>query len=200
MMTRQTVDRYLDRLDEELGDLPADRRRELIGEIRGHIAEALASMTDPTESDVRNVLERLGDPAEIAAEARERSDIHVTPTWREWAAVVLLPFGGLLILVVGGWGVLGWVVGAILLLTSGVWSRKDKVLGLVLFPGGLALPVSLLRFAGDVCTSSGAGNQTTTSCTGYSLSPILGIPLLIVLIVTPLVVAARLASELRARS
>ena len=199
MMTRQTVDVYLDRLDKELADLPGDRRRELVDEIRGHIAEALSSIPDPTEADVRNVLDRLGDPTDIAAEARERLDIHrVTPTWREWTAVVLLPFGGLLG-TLSGFGLLGWVLGAILLLTSSVWSRKDKVLGLLLFPGGLALPFLLLNFPSQVCTSSTVDGRTTGSCTGSSLPPLLGIALLIILIVTPLVVAAYLASKLRAR-
>ncbi len=138
MMTRQTVDVYLDRLSKELADLPDDRRRELIEEIRGHITEALSSMTDPSK--------------------------------------------------------------AILLLTSGVWSRNDKVLGLLLFPGGLAFPLLLLNLVGEVCMSSTVDRRTTQSCTGTSLPPVLGIPLLIVLVVTPLVVAAHLASKLRTRS
>jgi uncharacterized membrane protein len=198
MMTRQTVEAYLDRLDKELADLPDDRRRELIDEIRGHIDEALASMPDPSEADVRNVLDRLGEPADIAAEARERSEIpRATPTWREWTAVVLLPFGALLIAVVGIWGVLGWVLGAILLLSSPIWSGRDKMLGLLLFPGGLALPAALLLAGGEVCTSTTVNRLTEESCSGFSMPPVLGIPLLLVLVVTPLAVAAHLASKLR---
>jgi uncharacterized membrane protein len=198
MMTRRTVDVYLDRLDEELSDLPGDRRRELVDEIRGHIDEALSATREPTEADVRNILDRLGDPADIAEEARERLPIRrVTPTWREWAAVALLPFGGLLIVVVGIVGVTGWIVGAILLLSSRIWSRRDKILGLLLFPGGLTLPAILLVWGGKVCSSSTVNRQSVESCTGYSLPPALGIPLLIILIVTPLAVAAHLASKLR---
>jgi uncharacterized membrane protein len=198
MMTRQTVKAYLDRLERELVDLPDDRRRELIDEIRAHVDEALASMPDPSEADVRNVLDRLGEPADIAEEARERFDIpRVTPTWREWAAVVLLPFGALLIAVVRVWGVLGWVLGAILLLSSPIWSRRDKILGLLLFPGGLALPAVLLVASGQVCTVATVNGRSVESCSGFSLAPALGIPLLIVLVVTPLAVAAHLASTLR---
>lgn len=113
--------------------------------------------------------------------------------------MVLLPFGGLLG-TLSGFGLLGWVFGAILLLTSGVWSRNDKVLGLLLFPGGLAFPLLLLNLVGEVCMSSTVDRRTTQSCTGTSLPPVLGIPLLIVLVVTPLVVAAHLASKLRTRS
>ncbi len=198
MMTRQTVEAYLDRLDRELADLPGDRRRELVDEIRGHIDEALASMPDPSEADVRNVLDRLGKPADIAAEARERFEIpRVTPTWRDWAAVVLLPFGALLFAIVGISGVLGWVLGAILLLSSPIWSRRDKILGLLLFPGGLALPAVLLVAVGQVCTVATVNGRSVESCTGFSMPPVLGIPLMIVLVVTPLVVAAHLASKLR---
>ncbi len=155
MMTRQTVEDYLDRLDRELADLPDDRRRELIGEIRGHIAEALASIPDPSEADVRNVLDRLGEPAEIAAEASNQLDIpHVTPSWRDWAAVVLLPFGALLFAVVGIWGVLGWVLGAILpALLVDLGRAGTRRSGLLLVPGpGLALPVVLLNVVGEDCS------------------------------------------------
>jgi hypothetical protein len=199
-MTHLTVDTYLDRLDKELADLPGDRRREIVDEIRGHIDEALASTPEPAEADVRNVLERLGDPADIAEEARERFGIRrAIPTWREWTAVALLPFGGLLIVRVGIVGLAGWVVGAILLLSSPIWSRRDKVLGLLLFPGGLALPSILLVWGGQVCSSSTVNGRSVGSCTGYSLPLALGIPLLIILVVTPLVVAAHLASKLRSQ-
>lgn len=41
----------------------------------------------------------------------------------------LLPFGGLLALI-------GWVVGVILLLASPTWRVRDKLLGVVVLPGG----------------------------------------------------------------
>jgi uncharacterized membrane protein len=199
-MTHQTVETYLDRLDKELSDLPSARRRELIEEIRGHIDEALAQTQDPQEADVRNVLERVGDPADIAEEARERFGVRrAIPTWREWTAVVLLPFGGLLILVLGILGTMGWVLGAIFLLSSRIWSLRDKVIGLLLLPGGLLLPLILLLRVGETCLSSTTNGHTVESCSGSSLPPALGIPLLIILVVTPLVVAAHLASKLRRR-
>lgn len=110
--------------------------------------------------------------------------------------MALLPFGGLLALR-GIWGVLGWVLGAIFLLSSHIWSRRDKMLGLLLFPGGLALPMVLLLAVGEVCTSSSVNGRLVESCTGYSMPPALGIPVLIILVVTPLAVAAHLASKLR---
>jgi uncharacterized membrane protein len=64
------VEDYLSRLDSAGAILPADRRTELVEEIRQHITDALGE-TDPTSvSTVRNVLDRLGPPADIiAAEA-----------------------------------------------------------------------------------------------------------------------------------
>jgi uncharacterized membrane protein len=66
------VDDYLKRLDRELGDLPRARRRELADEIAAHIEEARADLHIESEAEIRNLLERLGDPADIAAEERER--------------------------------------------------------------------------------------------------------------------------------
>lgn len=72
------------------------------------------------------------------------------------------------------------------------------MIGLLLFPGGLLLPLILLLMVGQKCISSTTNGHTTVeSCTGYSLPPALGIPLLIILVVTPLAVAAHLASKLR---
>ena len=69
------VERYLKHLEVELDDLPRDRRREIVDEIAGHIAEARAGVEHETEADVRNILEGLGDPADIAEDARERFDV-----------------------------------------------------------------------------------------------------------------------------
>jgi HAAS len=73
----QSLDR-LDRLVEDyLGavsyacrDLPPERRDDLIGDLREHIAAARAVLYQPTEAAVRTILDRLGEPAAIAAEAR----------------------------------------------------------------------------------------------------------------------------------
>ena len=183
MMAGQTVDRYFERLERALADLPPERRRELMEEIRDHVDQSLSSHPDPTEAEVRNVLDRLGDPAEIASEARERFGVRRARAARtDWAAVFLLPFGGLLVLVVGTLGALGWVLGAILLLISRVFSPRDKAIGVLLFPGGLLLPLLLITRVGAVCTGTSVNGRSVTSCSGFTLPPILGVPLLIALI------------------
>ena len=59
-------------LDSELANLPRMRRREIVEEISEHIAEARAASPAQDEAEIRTLLDRLGDPAEIADEARER--------------------------------------------------------------------------------------------------------------------------------
>ncbi len=64
------VDEWLDRVAQAAADLPTDRRAELVADLREHVAVARADLAVETEAGVRTILERLGDPATIAAEAR----------------------------------------------------------------------------------------------------------------------------------
>ena len=57
---------YLKRLKTASRRLPRARRKELIEEIEAHLREALSNGAGETEA--LNVLERLGEPAEIVAE------------------------------------------------------------------------------------------------------------------------------------
>jgi HAAS len=126
------VDRYLTDLAAELRDLPANRRRELLDEVSQHIAEARATLDADNEAAIRTVLERLGDPADIAAEARERVAIPAAPAKPaprlEVIALVALviPF-------------LGWVVGVVLVWLSRLWTTRDKLIGTL---GGLSWVVA----------------------------------------------------------
>jgi hypothetical protein len=115
--------RYLQGLEVELHDLPANRRQELLDEVGEHIAAARADLDPETEAGVRTMLERLGDPADIAAEARERFGVQAQPPrpatpWLEVVALVLLviPF-------------IGWVVGVVLVWLSRLWTTRDKLIG-----------------------------------------------------------------------
>ena len=195
-MTRTTTDRYLRELDDELRDLPPARRRELLEEIREHIDNALVSGAAAGEADVRNVLERLGDPADIAEEARERFGIQrVKPGLREILALILLPIGGILI------PVLGWVVGAILLASSNVWTSREKVIGLLVVPGGL-LPAVLLGLVADgqECSSLIVeGNVVSETCSG-GMPPVLAWAILIALVVAPIWTVFFLLSRMNRRA
>lgn len=63
------VDDYLRRLEVAASELPAERRLELVSEIRGHLREALREVPEGDEAGVRNALERLGVPEEVAGSA-----------------------------------------------------------------------------------------------------------------------------------
>jgi uncharacterized membrane protein len=154
------VDRYLTDLEAELRDLPADRRGELLDEISQHIAEARATLDANNEADIRTVLERLGDPADIAAETRERFGIPAPPAsqatpWLEVIALVVLvlPF-------------LGWVMGVVLVWLSRLWTTRDKVIGTL---GGLSwVPagvggLSMSASRGSTAVGSGPLGPTETS-------------------------------------
>jgi uncharacterized membrane protein len=179
-MRRGTVEDYLHDLEEELRDLPPARRRELLGEISEHIGEALAEMPEGEEAGVRNVLERVGEPAVIAEEARERFGIkRVKPGIREILTLILLPLGGFLY-------VIGWAVGAILLATSQVWTSREKVIGLLVVPGGL-LPAFLFGLMPSrLCSETMVnGRVVSESCSG-GMPVWLAYAILAVLVVGPI--------------
>jgi HAAS len=165
------VAEYLARLDAALRDLPAARREELLEQVSEHIATARAELGDqPGEAEIRTMLDRLGDPAAIAAEAGQRpadslESSQPRPGWREIAALILLPVGGIVIPVVG------WFVGVALLWSSEHWSVRSKLVGTLVVPGGLALPVSLGMFAGstEYCSTPPTpvgGASPDSVCTG----------------------------------
>jgi uncharacterized membrane protein len=199
------VERYLKHLEVELDDLPRARRQEIVDEIAGHIAEARAGLEHETEADVRNILDGLGDPAEIAADARERFDVGTTAP-----AVPFKPgaveIGALIMLLVGSvvLPLIGWLIGVILLWTSNAWNVRDKIIGTLFPPGGLGLVIGamFLSFSaeggscvGDVFT--GTGQPQPVECTDSGGASYLGIVALTILLVMPVLTTAYLAYRLR---
>jgi hypothetical protein len=63
------VDEYLHRLDAALSGLPVARRVQLVSEIAEHLDEARSELATQTEVTVRQLLDRVGLPEDIAAEA-----------------------------------------------------------------------------------------------------------------------------------
>jgi uncharacterized membrane protein len=65
------VDNYLHAVGQAMAGVPAYRRDELLQDLREHIAAGRAEFGDgETEAQVRSLLDQLGDPAEVADEAR----------------------------------------------------------------------------------------------------------------------------------
>ena len=194
---------YLDRLERELAEFPSARRRELVQEISEHIAEARAALESETEADVRNLLDRMGEPADIAAEAREAPAVPpaaaAAPARRRSSA---LDVAALILLLVGGvvFPVLGWFVGVLLLWVSDSWTTSEKLIGTFVVPGGLALPV-YLSLAGTYTESCGGSGGVPVTCVGEPSGPMhaLGIVLMLALFVLPFVTTAFLARR-RSRS
>jgi hypothetical protein len=193
------VEDYLKRLKAETSDLPRAARRELVQEISDHIAEARADASAASEAEIRNVLDRVGEPAEIAAEARERFGFggrRARPL--EIAALILLPIGGVVL------PVLGWLVGVTLLWISDTWTTRDKLIGTLVVPGGLLLPLALgvLGSSSGSCIeiSSGGGPTTARNCAddGSDID-LLKVALIAVLVLAPLATTAYLARRMKAR-
>ena len=217
------VEDYLARLHTAAQTLPPDRREELVEGITEHLQAARAAGAAADEAAVRTLLDRLGEPEEIVAAAREdgattpaygpaygptygrwsASDAGAVPaapgTGLEVAALVLLTFGSFIPLV-------GWLVGVVLLWTSTRWRVWEKVLATLVVPGG---PGTVLFLGGLVSARSCSGSSSVTSdgvivnsvesCSG-GLPPGVGIPLFIAALVAPFLVAALLYSRARARA
>lgn len=175
---------YISRLEARAASLPAERRAELVGEVREHIDTALREAGSADEVTVRNVLERLGSPDEIVAgEAQHtvssspppgmaaaasasappapwNATAAAAPTWGpvEVIAITLLVLAWPALLL--PYGLLLWValgVGGLLLTwVSPAWSRGMK---LTLTVAVVALYVLLILFWTPVGTtiSPGAG-------------------------------------------
>jgi len=122
------VDEYLRRLEMELIDLPAEKRLEILDEIRGHIAEERTGMSNESDADVMNLLDRLGDPTEIAAEAGAGGERRGRPSGTA-------RFGTLEVLALALM-VLAWPAGVVLLWVSKAWTAREKLLGTLIPPGG----------------------------------------------------------------
>ena len=184
------VDDYLKRLRKELAGLPRERRRELEQEISEHIAEARATLSAQDEAEIRTLLDRIGEPADIAAEARERLGVQPRKAgWKEITALILLPIGGVIL------PVLGWFIGVVLLWVSDAWNTRDKVIGTFVLPGGLLVPLGLgfIAGSGEACVEAPGG--PVENCTGGT-GP-LGIAAVIVLFLLPFASSAYLAWQMR---
>lgn len=208
-MTMNTVDRlvedYLRQLDGAARDLPSDRRADLLDEIGQHI-EAARNAGAHDEAGVRDVLDRLGSPGDIAAAARGESPpppavgVAEGSTRLELAAVLLLTLGSVLL------PVLGWLIGVVLLWASASWTTREKLLGTLVVPGGLG-PVLILGLSpGRSCSTSSTvdaqGRVTVLSdtCSGQFPPLALGVLAGLVLLVAPLAVAVLLLKRARARA
>jgi hypothetical protein len=191
----QLIEKYMKHLRVELDDLPRARRRELEQEIAEHIAAARAELPTESEAEIRNMLDRIGEPDVIAAEARDRFGVERRRSGiLERLTIMLLLIGGIVI------PVIGWLAGVVLLWSSEAWNAREKLIGTLVFPGGLALPafLELTVTTSELCGSYNGGPVT---CEGgpSTLHQVLAILLMATLVIGPLVTAVYLSRKLRRR-
>ena len=164
---------YLRRLQEALaGAPPADAAR-LHDQIRTHLDELLE--TDPSESHIRTALDQLGTPAQLA------SEVITTPSeargrGSDICALLLLSVGSLLLPFVG------WIAGAVLLVSSPRFTRVQKIAAIVVWPFGLLTPAAMFLL---VATPSIFGTHS------------LGVPAGLCIFLAPVAVILWLAGRLR---
>ena len=147
---------YLGRLEAASGRLAVDRRVELVGEVREHIATSLAEAGRRDELTVRNILERLGPPEEIVAAEGELDSVapalvaapptgpNVAPApWGavEIAALLLVTVGAVLLPLVGP------LLGLAFVWMSARWTKLQKSVVTAIVLTLLLLPVLLLLSA-----------------------------------------------------
>lgn len=161
---------YLARLDDAMRGLPHG----VAADIRGGIAEELTGL-DATATAER--IARLGDPVAIAREAEDESPAgptfvvaapvaaaepprRPTTSTRGFAivAALTLSFGGIVLPIVG------WFVGAVLVVLSPLWKTWEKVVAIVVpFAIGLIAAALVTTMVGITETStSGSSSGTGT--------------------------------------
>jgi len=162
------VDRYLAQLDAALRGVDASRRQEILAEVHGHIEEGRAGLDPGDATSVRTLLDRVGDPAAIAAEAGAPPP--GSGRWDAWAPWLII-FGP----IASG---LGWIAGVLILWTSPTWSRRDQLIATLVPPAGL-----VALFFGLVATlraAAGCSGQASAGCTTKGVSLPLGVAILLV--------------------
>ena len=142
------VDDYLARLHAALAGIPTERRREIVEEIEAHLAAAVEAAPGD-EAALREALDRLGEPggdrgggagAPGAWRSRRRRGAAGWRRPRSCSCSSAACIGGF-----------GWLVGVVLLWMSDVWRVRDKLIGTLVLPGGLAFPAVLLVGVGVSC-------------------------------------------------
>jgi hypothetical protein len=179
--THPLADEYLKRLDRAARALPRHERVELVTDVRTHLEAGLPP--DATEADVRNLLDELGSPEEIVTAASPERTL-VTRGAREVFALLLL--------VTGFPPVIGWLVGVGLLLWSPLWSSGQKLLAILVWPGGYVVALGIgVVVSPAACTSGGRPVGTPVDCVSAGPS-VLTFVVAAIVVLAPLVVAAHL--------
>ncbi|MER5967084.1 hypothetical protein [Streptomyces sp. NPDC002057] len=143
------VTAYLDAVARETAELPAERRAELLADLREHIE--VSGAEDDTR--LRAVLAGLGEPRTVAASALAEEapagTAATTAPGRTKLTAVLLAVSGVLILFSSVVGTIALIAGLALLWAAPQWETRHKLLGTV-----TAVAVPVLVLAGGLLGAS----------------------------------------------
>lgn len=168
---------WLERVERLAADLAPGERAELLQDLREHLDVALDPGADG--ADVGAVLDRLGDPADVVAAARDDADVPVGPppavppgvaglTAPEVVALAVLVLAGLVGIFVWPLAIGLWVLGIVLVAVRGRW-RGGEVVAMVLLPVAWAFPVvAILAPVGVTSQSCVADSTGMEVCTEQS--------------------------------
>jgi len=151
----QIISGYFARLEVAMTSAAPSVRADVLNELRSHVSDARSEMRAETDADILNLLDRIGDPVTIAAEASDRPGSEQGSSEQQAAGLPGLAIAALLALLVGPlvtapfMGVLGGLIcliaGMILARSSRVWSDQDvNVAGLLPI---LIVPMAVLATA-----------------------------------------------------
>jgi HAAS len=171
------IEEYLQALWRAAASLPPDVRDDLVTGIEQHIAEARATGAS-SEADVRTLLDRLGHPEAIVAEASTGAvPSPPGPSVKrvgmlEFAAVACLILAELtaLTFVLIPLGLVFWLAGLVCLLLSGAWTMRQKMRALAVLASGF-LVASILLGVGLLATTT-----SSSGCTGAEVSTVRAVP------------------------
>jgi hypothetical protein len=162
------VRRYLTQLDAALQSVEATRRQEILADVHEHIEEGRAGLDPDDAASVRTLLDRVGDPTAIAAEAG--ASLPGSRRWDAWAPWLII-FG----FIASG---LGWIAGVLILWTSPTWSRRDQLIATFVPLAGLVA----LFFGLVAAFRAAAGCPGSASCTTKGVTLPLGVAILLVVV------------------
>jgi hypothetical protein len=167
------VRRYLAQLDAALGGVDASRRQEILADVRGHIQEGRAGLDPDDTASVRTLLDRVGDPAAIAAEAG--APLPASGRWDAWAPWLII-FG----FIASG---LGWIAGVLILWASPTWSQREKLIATVVPLAGLvALFFGVVAALHTAASCPGSATLASATCTTKGVTLPLGVALLLIVV------------------
>lgn len=152
------VEEYLRTLRAEAARLPDDQAGELVADIEEHLEVAVPD--GATEAEIRNVMERLGTPAELVDAAGPPAPAPATRSFASPAGAIVCLLAAEILCVLLPVSVPLWIVGLVMMARAQVWDERQKWLGFIGLGSGFA--VALVFVA--------AGTFVTRSCTSWSIS------------------------------